>query len=256
MLLTKTNSKSAFAGSNIPVFQVSKAEEDLFNLGVSSWVETGQRFIRVDGTGKVTGLMDRATGDVLTPVATAPTIIDAGIPALRFAASPMLGNVDVFSPGNIQTVITVNRATLGNTRTLVGSQAVSNPLLVYVDTPDTAGLRYIPNLSQGVINSNKAVKDIGWFSGICSYDLAGAKADIYVNGEKVTVSAPVVGAISTSQGAKKLAIGGAGVNGATFPGNHDFALCIVLPGIAAHNDASVMAKIEAFLAEFMANLTA
>lgn len=256
MLLTKTNSKSAFAGSNIPVFKVSKAEEDLFNLGVSSWVETGQRFIRVDGTGKVTGLMDRATGDVLTPVATAPTIIDAGIPALRFAASPMLGNVDVFSPGNIQTVITVNRAQLGNTRTLVGSQAVSNPLLVYVDTPDTAGLRYIPNLSQGVINSNKSVKGIGWFSGICSYDLAGAKADIYVNGEKVTVSAPVVGAISTSQGAKKLAIGGAGVNGATFPGNHDFALCIVLPGIAAHNDASVMAKIEAFLAEFMANLTA
>ncbi|SSG05554.1 Uncharacterised protein [Klebsiella quasipneumoniae] len=256
MLLIKTNSKSAFAGSDIPVFQVSKAEEDLFNLGVSSWVETGQRFIRVDGTGKVTGLMDRATSDVLTPVATAPTIINAGIPVLRFAASPMLGNVDVFSPDSIQTVITVNRAQLGDTRTLIGSQAASNPLMVYVDTPDTAGIRYINGLYRDETNSNKAVKGIGWFSGVCSYDLAGKKCEIYVNGEKVASSSSVAGAISTSQGARKLAIGGVGVRGATYPGNHDFALCIVLPGIAAHNDASVMAKIQAFLAEFMAKLTA
>ncbi|MEI3699316.1 hypothetical protein [Klebsiella pneumoniae] len=256
MLLTKTNSKSAFAGSNIPVFQVSKAEEDLFNLGVSSWVETGQRFIRVDGTGKVTGLMDRATSDVLTPVATAPTVVDAGIPVLRFAASPMLGNVDVFGADNVQTVITVNRAQLGDTRTLIGSQAASGPLLVYVDTPDTAGIRYIHKLYSDETNSNKAVKGIGWFSGICSYDLAGGKAEIYVNGEKVASSSGKTASISTSKGARKLAIGGAGVNGATYPGNHDFALCIVLPGIAAHNDASAMEKIQAFLAEFMANLTA
>lgn len=256
MLLTKTNSKAAFSGSNIPVFQVTSAEEALFNLGVSSWIETGERYIRTNSSGTVTGLIDRANSDVLVPVSVAPTVINAGIKALRFSSSPLIGNVDVFSAANIQTVINVCRAPLGNTRTIVASQATSNPLLVYVDTADTAGIRYIQNLSQTVINSTAPVKGIGWFSSICSYNLAGASADIYVNGTKVTTAGPVVGAISTSSGARKIAVGGAGVNGASLMGSHDFALSIVLPGIAAHQDAGAMAKINALLAEFMAKLTA
>jgi hypothetical protein len=39
-------------------------------------------------------------------------------------------------------------------------------------------------------------------------------------------------------------------------GTYDFALSIVLPGVAAHQDMSVMAKINALLAEFMSSLTA
>lgn len=256
MLLTKTNSKSAFSGGDIPVFNVSPAEEALFNLGVSSWIETGERFIRTDSEGKLTGLLDRANSDVLVPVAAAPLVVDAGIPVLRFSSSPLMGHVDVFSADNIQTVINVCRAPLGNTRTIVGSQAASNPLLVYVDTPDTAGIRYIQNLSQAVINSTKAVKNIGWFSSICSYNLSAASADIFVNGEKVTTAGPVVGNISTSVNTRKIAVGGSGVNGASLMGSHDFALSIVLPGVAAHQDISVMAKINALLAEFMANLAA
>ncbi|HGN9441666.1 TPA: hypothetical protein ACK0KV_000617 [Raoultella ornithinolytica] len=256
MLLTRTNSKSAFSGADIPVFKVSAAEDALFNLGVSSWIQAGEKFIRTDADGKVTGVLDRANSDVLVPVTAPPTIIDAGIKALRFASSPLIGHVDVFSADNIQTVINVCRAPLGNTRTIVGSQAASNPLLVYVDTPDTAGIRYIQNLSQTVINSTKAVKNIGWFSSVCSYNLSSASSDIFVNGEKVTTAGPVVGAISTAAGARKISVGGSGVNGASLMGAHDFALSIVLPGIAAHQDMSVMAKINALLAEFMASLTA
>lgn len=255
MLLTRTNSKSAFSGADIPVFKVSAAEDALFNLGVSSWIQTGERFIRTDADGKVTGLLDRANSDVLVPASAAPTIINAGIKALRFASSPLIGHVDVFSSDNIQTVINVCRAPLGNTRTIVASQAASNPLLVYVDTPDTAGIRYLQNLSQAPVNSSAAVKGLGWFSSVCSYNLEGASADIFLNGNKVTIAGPVVGAISTSTGARKIAVGGSGVGGASLMGTHDFALSIVLPGIAAHQDAVAMAKINALLTEFMAKLT-
>lgn len=255
MLLIKTNSKSAFSGSDIPVFKMSEAEEDLFNLGVSSWIQTGEKFIRTDDNGALTGLLDRANSDVLLPVSTAPTIIDAGIKALRFASSPLIGHVDVFSPENIQTVVNVCRTPSGSSGSIIGSQA-SSALLVYVDSPEASGIRYIQNLSQQAINSTKPVKGIGWYSSVCSYNLGGASSAVFVNGVNVTTSGPVTATLSTADGARKIAVGGAGRNANLYNGTHDFALSIVIPGVAAHQDASAMAKINALLAEFMATLTA
>lgn len=255
MLLTRTNSKTAFSGGNIPVFRTTQAEDDLFNMGVSSWIETGERFIRTDPAGRVTGLIDRANSDVLTPAGAAPKIINAGISALSFDKSPMLGNVDVFGSNDVQTLITVCRAAPGNVDVIVGSQAAdARPLMLFVDRPDDSAMRYLQRYPDNQINSTKPVKNIGWFSCVISYSLLRPQAVFYINGEQVTKPGPVTGSLSKAANAKRIAIGGAGVAGAQLPGTFDFALSITLPDIAAHEDPAALAKINALLTEFMSKL--
>ncbi|HID8434805.1 TPA: hypothetical protein ACXIJW_002359 [Serratia marcescens] len=257
MLLTKTNSKTSFSGGNIPVFKTTKAEDDLFNLGVSSWVETGDRFIRTDSSGKVTGLLDRANSDVLIPVSISPTKISAGITALHFNNTPVLGGVDVFADTNIQTIVTVMRASLGTVDTIIGSQAADKkPLMLFVDRPDDSKMRYLQHFPDNQINSTKPIKGIGWFSCVLTYNLPNPQAVFYVNGEQVTAPGPVSAALSTAVGARKLVVGGAGPLGAQNPGTFDFALSIVIPNVDAYRDQTALAKINAYLAEFMPRLTA
>lgn len=257
MLLVRTNSKSAFSGSNIPVFKVTRAEEELFNLGVSSWIETGDRFIRTNGAGVVTGVLDRANSDVLIPVSSAPTKINAGIPALHFNNTPVRGVADVFADTNIQTIVTVMRANLGTVDTIIGSQAADNkPLMLFVDRADDSKMRYLQHFPDNQINSTKPVKGIGWFSCVITYNLPNPQAVFYVNGEQVTAPGPVTGALSTAAGARKIVVGGAGPLGAQSPGTFDFALSIVIPNVDAYRDQTALAKINAYLAEFMPRLTA
>ena len=145
MLLIKTNSKSAFTNSSLPKFTMTDNERSLLGLGVSSWVESGDSYIRKNSSGVVTGLADRANGDILKPNLSSPTIINSGLSTLRFNGSPMYGNAEVLPDSNIQTIITVQRMAIGTSGTILGNQATSNEMLVYVDSADTSGVRFLQN---------------------------------------------------------------------------------------------------------------